>query len=85
MKPYLKQFLKRTRTTKHPWLIACDANMTPEDFEKKPLVSKRANANVRDGTRWSVNVQIEKWVEKVYDYVFCLRHPQKKEEFQTCR
>ena len=26
--------LKRTRTTKHPWLIACDANMSPEDFEK---------------------------------------------------
>ena len=21
-------------TTKHPWLIACDANMSPEDFEK---------------------------------------------------
>ena len=26
--------LRRTRTTKHPWLIACDANMSPEDFEK---------------------------------------------------
>ena len=50
--------LKRTRTAKHPWLIACDANMGPEDFEKKPLVSKRAN--VRDGTRRSVKVQIKK-------------------------
>ena len=30
----LEAVLKRTRTTKHPWLIACDANMSPEDFEK---------------------------------------------------
>ena len=26
--------LKRARTTRHPWLIACDANMCPEDSEK---------------------------------------------------
>ena len=26
--------LKRARTTRHPWLIAYDANMSPEDFEK---------------------------------------------------
>ena len=25
---------QRARTTKHPWLKACDANMSPEDFEK---------------------------------------------------
>ena len=25
---------KRARTTKHPWLIACGANMSPKDFEK---------------------------------------------------
>ena len=31
----LEAVLKRARTTKHPWLIACDANMSPEDFEKK--------------------------------------------------
>ena len=30
----LEAVLKRTRTTKHPWLMACDANMSPEDFEK---------------------------------------------------
>ena len=30
----LEAVLKRTRTTKHPWLIACHANMSPEDFEK---------------------------------------------------
>ena len=26
--------LKRARTTEHPWLTACDANMSPVDFEK---------------------------------------------------
>ena len=30
----LEAVLKRARTTKHPWLIACDANMSPEKFEK---------------------------------------------------
>ena len=30
----LEAVLKRARNTKHPWLIACDADMTPEDFEK---------------------------------------------------
>ena len=30
----LEAVLKQARTTRHPWLIACDANMCPEDFEK---------------------------------------------------
>ena len=30
----LEAVLKRTRTTKHPWPKARDANMRPEDFEK---------------------------------------------------
>ena len=30
----LEAVLKQTGTTRHPWLIACDANMCPEDFEK---------------------------------------------------
>ena len=30
----LEAVRKRARTTRHPWLIACDANMCPEDFEK---------------------------------------------------
>ena len=30
----LEAVLKQARTTRHPWLIACDANMDPEDFEQ---------------------------------------------------
>ena len=47
----LEAFLKRARTTKHPWLIACDVR-------EKPLVSERSSA--RDSTRRSVTVWIEK-------------------------
>ena len=31
----LEAVLKRARTTKHPWLIACGANISPEDSEKR--------------------------------------------------
>ena len=30
----LEAVMKRTRTTKHPWLMVCDANTGAEDFEK---------------------------------------------------
>ena len=30
----LEAVLKRARATKHPWLVACDANMSAVDFEK---------------------------------------------------
>ena len=30
----MEAVLKRTRTTKYPWLIACDTDTSPEDFEK---------------------------------------------------
>ena len=39
----LEAVLKRARATKHSWLTACDANMSPEDFEKS-LVLERSNA-----------------------------------------
>ena len=30
----MEAVVKQTRTTRHPWLLACDANMNPEDFKK---------------------------------------------------
>ena len=30
----LAAVLQRARATKHPWLVACDANMSPVDFEE---------------------------------------------------
>ena len=67
----LEAVLKRTRTSKHPWLIACDANMDPEDFEKglwfrKDQMYVMAPEGV--STCRSRSVKGER-VEKVYDYV----------------
>ena len=54
----LETVLKRTRTTKHPWLIACDANMSPEDFETSLWFSEMSNAC--NSSSRSVDVQIKK-------------------------
>ena len=67
----LEAVLKRTRTTKHPWLIACDANMSPEDFEKSLRFGKdQVHVIAPQGVSMcrSKNAKGE-WVEKVYDYV----------------
>ena len=70
-KAILEAVLKRTRATKHPWLIACDANMSPENFERslwfrKDQMHVRAPEGV--STCRSKNVKGD-WIEKVYDYV----------------
>ena len=44
--------VKQAKVTRHPWLVACDANMCPKDLEKKPLVPKGS------GSERSVHVQI---------------------------
>ena len=59
----LEAVLKRTGTTKNPWLIACDANMSPEDFERSLWFLKDRVSRCR-----SKNAKGE-WVEKVFDYV----------------
>ena len=53
----LEGVLKRVRTTKHPWLIACDAIMSPEDLEKT-FGLERSNSGTRSSR--SVDVQIKK-------------------------
>ena len=40
----LEAVVRRARATKHPWLIACDAIMSPEDFEKSLWFRKDSNA-----------------------------------------
>ena len=82
----LEAVLKRTRATKHPWLIACDAKMSPEDFEKGRWFRKEqmyVMAPEGVSTCRSRSAKGE-WVEKVYDYVFACSIP-KKEVFQTRR
>ena len=67
----LEAVLKRAGTTKHPWLIACDADMSPEDFEKSLWFRKdQVHVMAPEGvsTCRSKTAKGER-VEKVYDYV----------------
>ena len=59
----LEAVSKRTIITKHPWLVARDANMSPRDFEKKPLASEKPDAC--GGLGESLYVQVEKCKRRV--------------------
>ena len=37
--------VKQARTTRHPWLVACDGNMNPEDFKKSLRAQKQAHVH----------------------------------------
>ena len=53
----LQAELKQARTTRHPWLIACDANMCPEDFEKSLWFQRETMLEVPER---SIHVQVER-------------------------
>ena len=62
--------LKQARTTRHPWLIACDANMCPEDFENSlwfPMETMHVVAPKVAFTCRSKGPQ-DVWIERTYDY-----------------
>ena len=56
----LEAVLKQLRTTRHPWLVACDANMGPEDFDKSlwfqreqmHVVAPKEASTCRSKGRW---------------------------------
>ena len=67
----LEAVMKRARATNHPWLAACDANMSPVDFEKSLRFRKdRMHVIAFDGvsTCWSKKRK-EHGLRKVHDYV----------------
>ena len=53
----LEAVVKEARTTKHQWLTACDANMSPKDFEESVWFQR---AGVHRGANGSFKVQIKK-------------------------
>ena len=63
--------LKRARTTKHPWLVACGADMSQVDFEKSHRFRKdRMHVIVPEGASTCRSKSAKgEWVEEVYDYV----------------
>ena len=54
----LEAVLKRAQATKHPWLVALDAKMSPGDFAKSLWFRK-------DRTRGSFNMQVKKCARRV--------------------
>ena len=58
--------LKRARATKHPWMVACDANMSPVDFARKDQMHVTAPEGA--STCRSKSAEGE-FVEKVYGNV----------------
>ena len=55
----MEAVLKQVGTTRHTWLIACDANTCPEYFKKKPLVSKQTHVHL-GARRRRFNLQIQR-------------------------
>ena len=75
----MEAVVKQARTTRHAWLIACDANMCPEDFEKslwfqtcssrrQGKASQLADQKARKG----------ELIERTYGYVVASRSLQEK-------
>ena len=63
--------VREANVTRHPWLVACDANMCPEDFEKSPWFQKELMhvvAPKEASTCRSMDSKGE-WVERTNDYV----------------
>ena len=63
--------VKRARATKHQWLVACDANMSPVDFETSPWLRKdQMHVMAPEGASTCRSKSAKgDWVEKVYDCV----------------
>ena len=68
----LEAVVKQAKTTRHQWLVAGDANMCPEDFEKSPWLQRDAVAPKEASTCRSKGPKGE-WIERTYDYVFACK------------
>ena len=67
----LEAVVKQARTTRHPWLIACDAHMCPEDSEKS-LWFQRELMHVavpKEASTCRSKSLKDVWIERTYDHV----------------
>ena len=67
----LEAVRKHARTTRHPWLIACDANMCLEDVVKDLWFQRNLMHVValKEASTCRSKVSKGEWVERTYDYV----------------
>ena len=67
----LEAVAKQAHTTRHSWLVACDANMCPEDFERS-LLFRRERMHVvapKEASTCKSEGSKGEWIERTYDYV----------------
>ena len=72
----LEAVLKRARVTSHPWLVACDADMSPVEFKVQKnrmhvVAQEKASTCRSKGAKGD-------WIEKVYDYAIAYNSPKGK-------
>ena len=76
----LEGVLRQARTTRHPWLIACDANMCPEDFkwslwfqqeQMRVVAPKEASTCRSKGPKGE-------WIKRTFDDVIASGSPKGK-------
>ena len=67
----LDAVLRQAKVTRHPWLVACDANMCPEDFEKSLWFQRELMHVVapREASTCRSKNSKGEWIERIYDYV----------------
>ena len=63
--------LKQAKTARHPCLLACDANMCPEDFEKSLWFQRDRcmQLSPKEASTFRSKGLKGEWIERTYDYV----------------
>ena len=67
----LEAVVKQANTTRHPWLVPCDANTCPGDFDKS-LWFRRERMHVvapKEASTCRSKGPKGEWIERTYDYV----------------
>ena len=79
----MEAVVKQVRTTKRPWLIACDANMCREDFKKSLWFTSRHMFIEASGEGVSTcrsKVPNGEFIDKTYDSVIVSHKPSGKSQ-----
>ena len=89
----MEAVVKQARTTRHPWLVACDANMDPEDFKKSSwykcrcMLIEAPGEGISTCRSRSLNGEL---IERTYDYVIAchslqenIKNMELREDFES--
>ena len=71
----MEAVVKQARTTRHLWLVACDANMDPEDFKKSLWFIEAPGERISICRSKGPNGEL---IERTYDHLIASRSLQGK-------